>query len=817
LQNEVEIKMKKIIYLIVCVAVTMLTVRNVRGAWDKGRFRIEKRNGRPVFIDPSGEPFYSVGMVYAFGPESPEYKNMELTEKKVINDLKKIKKLGFNTINLYGEQFIDSILSWCDENEMALYIRTKYSPDDFPDFMSDAFRNEVKNFYYNLYKKIKGHPSVQAVDMDQRWMFYDVDWAGKMRPSLLVMKEETRNYFQSWLKKKYRKIKKLNKVWGKEYRKFSEVLDDSNIFSDSDVLQSLKSKPWRFDVLTYLEWAENDFLKEITSHMKRLEPGYLVTYTTEMPENFVFPFSTKKNSGIDFISPVHYNNVADYGNDWISAAKLLFHYKFHHDLQSLPVYISETGFRTDPLNQKPPSTTYAFTRSGDEDLMAKLYIEQSLLLNTLPYMTGWGYFKFYDKWQEGDFGFVRDDGSDKPITRAGRMINYDLTVNYVLDVDEPKYYIYCPSYLIGSQMASYQQYKTLCMTLEGDFFKEYNKLIEDIWKSFKNGKKEYDGMDKAVKIYNELWVPFAFKSIIPGGKNPMLLAGRALEQLSYRDRKELMKKRTVSFGKVGVTDEYFNPSYDWALESVEIKPEMYKEEHFTLNMGISGEEKNIKSKDNPNVNFKVYKSRGETLNYIRAEGQRIKIKEDKYKELHLMAASLEGDLAEKIKINYAGGKKEEKYMDPTVCSLKSEPHFSEVAYVYKEKDEMRYLSHITIPVDAFKKIDFIELPNNPDIAIYAVSATKYGETAGQKIKVECLNTVIEGYTSRALILRPDLPEDIEVLARFGDGSPAAVKSRDGKHITFLFDMLTWSEKEDEISSNIYGISDIIKKIVGELK
>ena len=321
----------------------------------KGFFTIDYiNNDRPVFISPKGEPFYAISMVYAYGPEhGPRKGNM--TAEKVIKELEEMQKHGFNTLNLYGDLFLKDILEWCDKNEMAIYFRTSYTnlPDfpkalsEFPDFMSEDFREKTKHYYDNFLATIKDYHCVLAVDMDQRWLF-DVDWSGERRLGAPKLGPAGIAYLPTWLKNKYKNINKLNMLWGKNYSSFKQILNDTEIIK-GNVAQSLGQNPWRIDLVEYANWTINDFLTDLINYMKSIDPNHMVTYTSELPEVIPFPISTKENSGIDFISPVHYNSLADFDRDWVGNAEMLYMTKFHYDLQKLPVYINETGFRTSPL------------------------------------------------------------------------------------------------------------------------------------------------------------------------------------------------------------------------------------------------------------------------------------------------------------------------------------------------------------------------------------------------------------------------------------------------------------------------------------
>ena len=383
--------------------------RDVHKGWRSGGyFTLQEKKGRIVFIDPNGEPFYSIGMVYAYGPDL-SHKKPQLTADIVLAELELMAEHGFNTLDLYGNAFLDEILDWCDENKMGVYLRTSYtdalglSPqrNEFPDFMNPEFRAGAIERMVGIALGIKDYHSVLALDMDQRWLF-GVDWRGQKRLDKAKVGPHGVRYFPTWLENKYKQIDALNEAWGKSYSTFADLLEDGDLVRGRN-FRSLERKPWRLDVVEYTLWTINDFLKELNQAVKDVHPDILVTYTTELPEVIPFPISTKDNSGIDFISPVHYNYFMDFDRDWASNVKLIVQTKFHADLSGLTTYVNETGYRTNVLHQRPPVVSYAMTRFDDQEHKAKLYLEQMSLSNILPWLSGWSYFKWFDKWPEGDF------------------------------------------------------------------------------------------------------------------------------------------------------------------------------------------------------------------------------------------------------------------------------------------------------------------------------------------------------------------------------------------------------------------------------
>ena len=312
-----------------------------------------------------------------------------------------------------------------------------------------------------------------AVDMDQRWLF-GVDWKSDIRLGDPRLGPFGINNLPSWLENKYTRIENLNAAWNKKFKSFEDVINDDQIISGVNVA-SLQDHPWRVDLVEYTLWTINDFLKDLTAYMRKVDPNHLITITTELPETIPFPISTPENSGIDFLSPVHYNYLTDFGRDWIGANRLIFRTKFNSDLSGEnPVFINETGFRTAPLNQTPPNMAYAMGKDGNEEFIGKMYLDQVTLTNSLPWLSGWAFFKWYDKDMEGDFGYLRNDGSLKPVSAIGKIVNPLLPVNWKAEKD-PEFVIYYPEYFLASRKAGSNQFKALISILQEPYLSKYKK------------------------------------------------------------------------------------------------------------------------------------------------------------------------------------------------------------------------------------------------------------------------------------------------------------------------------------------------------
>ncbi|HEY8240421.1 MAG TPA: beta-galactosidase, partial [Kiritimatiellia bacterium] len=496
---------------------------------------------------------------------------------KLIRHLQRIKDLGFNTLNLYGDQMIPEMLAWCDEHELAVYFRTAFNnvpglnneQREFPDLMDPSFREKAKKTYANFLPQVKNHPSVLALDVDNRWLF-PLDWTGATRSPDPKLGPESVNYIPRWLEKEYGgDIAKLNAAWQTQYKAFDDVLHDRRIVRDGRV-QFLADNPWRVDLIRYTVWTQADFFRELAAFLQAEAGGYIVTPTTEHPE--VLPDTNPKPSdGIAFMSPVHYNQDYDYDRDTPSLAKLIYETRWHYDIQGGPTYISETGWRTDTLEQNPPVRNYAWMEPPDEELAARCYAAQFSLLQVLPWVSGYGYFKMYDKVPEGDFGYLRDDGGKKPQSFVGDAINGAFNVPDLADPD-PQAWIYYPEYAQATHKPGYQQLKTFVSVWEKDFLASLYARIDQYWTGLRAGDRAVGAAFAADVLadFKAKWRGFAFATKLPDDDRPVILLSTVSEILTPADRAALLGKKTICFGPVGVRDIAMDETELWNAAALNV-------------------------------------------------------------------------------------------------------------------------------------------------------------------------------------------------------------------------------------------------------
>ncbi|MDP3980450.1 MAG: beta-galactosidase [Chlamydiota bacterium] len=798
--------------------------RDTHKGWGSGDyFKMQERNGRQIYLDPNGEPFYSIGMVYAYGPEMG-LKTTKLTAEIVISELEAMKEHGFNTLDLYGNAFIDEVLDWCQENKMGVYLRTSYTDglnlnplrNEFPDFMDPEFRAKAIERMVGIAVGVQEYHSVLAIDMDQRWLF-GVDWRGQNRLERVHVGPSGVRHFPIWLENKYKDIVKLNTAWEKKYNSFSDILEDQDITRNGRNFESLDRKAWRLDIVEYALWTINDFQKELNTAVKEVSPNILLTYTTELPEVIPFPISTKLNSGIDFISPVHYNYFMDYDRDWASNVKLIMQTKFHADLSGLSTYVNETGFRTNTLHQRPPVVSYAMTRQDDQEQKAELYLEQMSLSNVMPWMLGWSYFKWFDKWPEGDFGYVESNGSLRPISDLGMKINKQFAINWSSEPPE-KVVLFYPTYTLAAPHAGFQQFKGLISFLENTLLVHHRNMVKDVIKLWRSQAdiKEHDLFKNLKAIFEKEWFPFRFVSDISNVEKPILLAGYNLEMLSDEDRTLLNKKKTISFGPVGLYDERFHKRDPWYLEVVGIDKSAYEEKIYTQDIGVAQETETIESLYGK-ISFLMPGLKDSNRAHLLSQGQKIKIRDGVYTSLELLMCANDGDVTDIVGLVYDDGTVEDKYIAPTVNDWRFKPTFNHLGWtgIVADKKEGN-LSHISIPVNASKRLVALQLPTNQGLWLFAVSMIEGGVSSQSKVRLHWEKSSVEGTTPWLLSVRPG-SGNYQTLAVFENGWPAVIKSNDGQHIAFLYDALTWRDGAQEISLQTLFHEKLIRKLVEDFE
>lgn len=790
-------------YRTVFLAVVLATAFGAasRAAWEPGtRFAAGETGGKPCLLDPRGRPFKSVGMVWAYGPERGP-KSGDLTVERLTNELQVIKDLGFNTLNLYGDRFIPEMLEWCDRNELAVYFRTAYYsladfPGDlkeYPDYMDPAFREAAKDYYRKKYlDAIKDHPSVLAIDMDHRWLF-QLDWGGAKRFDQPKLRPKAVAFFPRWLEAKYGQVEVLNAAWGTSYRTFDDILKDGKLIRDGEVLK-LGNHPARVDAFLYTLWTASDFLKELAGFLQSEIPGLLITPTTEHPE-CIPDANPRTDTGIAFMSPVHYNGQDDFERDLPGLCKLIYETRWHYDLQGGPVYISETGFRTDTLEQKPPATMYAWTVPPDEETAARCYALEFSLLNVLPWISGYGYFMLYDKWAEGDFGYLRDDGTKKPMAIVGDAINRAFSAAALPD-PEPQVWVYYPDYAQATHRPGFQQIKSLVAILEQPFLRALEGRVDEHWEGLRAGDPRAGRRFAAAvtKDFRKLWRGFAFATSLPHDGKPVILLSTISEILTPDDRDALRGHRTITIGPVGVRDRAMRETEPWNLEALGLGREIAQERFLR-----------ITPRDGTAVVFKGLPAfatnspwpsipQAELASGVPCRGQGIAVPAGRYTRLELLAGSVDGDAAPFFEAVYAGGVSRRHAFAPTVSDTRFDPVMTEGVPVGDRK-----LSRVVVSLEPSEELQRIVLPDAPWVQVHGLVLARGGEAREVRVALPVRDGSVTGITTWWLCPN-ELGEEIRVLKQFAGGEPAVIAR--GAHAAFLFDPLTWSDRKGEISQYV---------------
>lgn len=793
---------------LLALCVFLMGRAGMAGWTSEGRFGLGETAGRPCLVSPDGKPFKSVGVVWAYGPERGPLSG-PLTTNRLYAHLQLIKDLGFNTLNLYGDQLVPEMLDWCDRNELAVYFRTSYYSlpnfpgelKEYPDYMDPTFRRMAKESYRKFIEQLRGHPSVLAVDMDHRWLF-PLDWAGARRYDQPMVRPHGVAYFPRWLARKYVAVDRLNAAWGTRYASFDGVLDDATLLKDG-AFRKLGEHPARVDVYLYTLWTAADFLAELSRFFQSELPGIMITPTTEHPE-CIPETNPDRTRGVPFMSPVHYNKESDYDRDLPSLCKLIYETRWHHDMQGGPVYISETGFRTDTLEQKPPVKTYAWVKPETEETAARVYAEQFALMNVIPWIGGYGYFKLHDKVPEGDFGYLRDDGAKKPMALVGDAINGAFDSNAVRD-PEPEVWIYYPEYAQASQRPGFQQIKTLVAIWEKPFLDALKERIDRHWDGLSKGDRKAGRKfaEAVTRDFAKLWKGFAFAKKIPDDDKPIVLLATVSEILSAEDRAALAAKKTIAFGPVGVRDTAMRPTPAWSLESIGVSRDAARERAYQLWMADSQLAAVTVPADAPSTNPAIlYLPSASYEPGIPCAGQSVSVPTGRYTRIEFLLGSEGGNAAPFFDLAYGDGSWARHAFAPTVSDVRFAPRMTPSV-----EWQGKHLSVVSARLEAARPLMRIELPDAPWVRVYGIVLVQGGVAENVQVGVEVAGRLMRGSTPWWLPLPADAAAGLRVLELFESGEPAVVAN--GPHVVFLYDPLTWAGKPDEISRQTGLLKDSV--------
>ena len=169
---------------------------------------------------------FSPGVVYFVVDKGKVIKKSE----EILYELKKIKTDGYTHISisvpiwrLSDSKFrkaLEFILDWCDRNEMRADVLTniQYASKGQGGCgtVEETYLNPLYNGKYviDLAGILKGHPCILGVQLGNE--------VGLVIPKTT---QEAPYYFagfRKWLKKKYKSIENLNRLWGTDYRSFEE-------------------------------------------------------------------------------------------------------------------------------------------------------------------------------------------------------------------------------------------------------------------------------------------------------------------------------------------------------------------------------------------------------------------------------------------------------------------------------------------------------------------------------------------------------------------------------------------------------------------
>lgn len=154
---------------------------------------IQKKRGKFNFL-VDGKPFYIKGVAYNSGHDWRDG-NFPLSKKQILNDLKKIKEMGANTIRRYNPTINDvNILRAADETDLKVLYGFWFDPEI--DYYKDSVKvNEYLKKVETTVLKYKHHPSLIGWSVgNETWGLlkhqFSKPYLTKVRISYLQMLEQ---------------------------------------------------------------------------------------------------------------------------------------------------------------------------------------------------------------------------------------------------------------------------------------------------------------------------------------------------------------------------------------------------------------------------------------------------------------------------------------------------------------------------------------------------------------------------------------------------------------------------------------------------
>ena len=386
-------------------------------------------NGGWMVTLPDGTPFVPIGVDYE---PLALYDGMDWPA--VARDMNLIREAGFNTLTVWcmGFHCVTCTTRHLTLEEMVqltelardrdLYIQFYLNIDRFTDLFPRAgladgsrhhfdidyadpgYREFCRNYARRIAMALYPYDNAVTIVVWEEKIGIDVDF-DPPKPKVLALyaSEAGKAGFESWLKKRHGRLRRLNAAWGTAYSSFREAVDRSL----SDYLSGVAKDDHRqFDILEYGEVFLIDFTREFIEAYKEIDPAMRFQcrhFDLFGPVKPLHPDLAFLDSfGINNYTLGHRGPDFSFREEFIKA-------KLVAGIAGTAAYVGNFGFRAESQD----GATHGLVST--EEMRAHFGADAVRAYNFIPEITGSSYFMYlYGGW-EGPWGIVR--GPDRERTQ----------------------------------------------------------------------------------------------------------------------------------------------------------------------------------------------------------------------------------------------------------------------------------------------------------------------------------------------------------------------------------------------------------------
>jgi len=394
-------------------APTAHTTELVHAAGADGFFRIEKSDGIWWWINPAGEPFFSVGINYVHQGPSEEGYDADRPCYAAFRYYDSPEKWANDTVTRLREWRFNTLGAWCDpllhESGMP-YVRVLHFGKDFKVPWTDIFSQEFERIADKLAAEL-----VAPYREDKTLLGWCTDNEIKwFTESLLI--SQLRQPKESSTRK--RLIALLREHYGHDFSKLSVdfVAKDAENFEQLAAGGHLCIRPGGAAHLVanrFIQLVSERYYKVVCEAIRRHDPNHLILgdrYHGYCPDVVV-------------ATAAKYVDVVTTNYDWPIAADGYLPTQYLrrlHQLTGKPVLITEHYVAAIDNRSGNPNTGGIFTTVKDQDERARVFEYRLRTLVNEPYIIGTHWFTYADEPPHGrpidgeDYNFGTVDIENKP-------------------------------------------------------------------------------------------------------------------------------------------------------------------------------------------------------------------------------------------------------------------------------------------------------------------------------------------------------------------------------------------------------------------